>query len=162
MIIPGHSNYFKKIQALKISWKFHSHCCMLFSYTCAFYLEPESHATKIKSGPNDLLEHQNAAEKIKEGRNDLPEPLEGDAGSWSGMTQLRSTAPEAHKKRRARLTALRFLLLYGLSLVFRRLQPSPISIKGNRPLITVYGVRPSIATSDRDRLPFRGRPSFHP
>lgn len=30
--------------------------------------------------------HQNAAEKIKEGRNDLPEPLEGDAGLWSGMT----------------------------------------------------------------------------
>ena len=28
-----------------------------------------------------------AAEKIKEGRNDLPKPLEGDAGSWSGMTQ---------------------------------------------------------------------------
>lgn len=86
---------------------------------------------KIKSEPNDLLEHQkawcglksclkssrspsDAVEKIKEGRNDLTEPLEGDAGSWSGMTQLRSTTPEAHKKkRRARLPALRFLPLYG-------------------------------------------------
>lgn len=58
-----------------------------FLHNEGFDLESSLSFTAIEDKYGVLhLVYVNAAEKIKEGRNDLPEPLEGDAGSWSSMT----------------------------------------------------------------------------